>query len=214
MARIFRSGMSFGTFRGMGYLLGYARVSTSDQDAALQVDALNAAGCYRVFVDTMSGSLQHRPELDKLLDQIRPGDTLVVWRLDRLGRSIRHLIDQLHTLAERDIGFRSLQETIDTTSSGGRLIFHVFAALAEFERDLIKERTNAGLTAARARGRTGGRPSRLSADQVKTARRLYEQQEMTVAQIGDVLGVSRTTIYRTLNQHPTPAAPRRPRPAV
>lgn len=198
----------------MGHLLGYARVSTNDQDAALQIDALSAAGCYRVFVDTMSGSLEHRPELDKLLDQIRPGDTLVVWRLDRLGRSIRHLIDQLHTLAERDIGFRSLQETIDTTSSGGRLIFHVFAALAEFERDLIRERTNAGLTAARARGRTGGRPSRLTADQVKTARRLYEQQDMTVTQIGDVLGVSRTTIYRALNRHPAPTTPRRPRPAV
>ena len=197
----------------MGHLLGYARVSTNDQDAALQVDALNGAGCYRVFVDTMSGSLEHRPELDKLLDQIRPGDTLVVWRLDRLGRSIRHLIDQLHVLAERGIGFRSLQETIDTTSSGGRLVFHVFAALAEFERDLIRERTNAGLVAARARGRTGGRPSTLSADQVKTAQRLYAQQDMTVAQIGDVLGVSRTTIYRVLNRQAAAKTPRRPRPS-
>lgn len=197
----------------MGHLLGYARVSTTDQDASLQIDALNAAGCYRVFVDTMSGSLQHRPELDKLLDQLRPGDTLVVWRLDRLGRSIRHLIDQLHALAERGIGFRSLQETIDTTSPGGRLVFHVFAALAEFERDLIKERTNAGLAAARARGRTGGRPSRLSADQVRTARRLYEQQDMTVAQIGDVLGVSRTTIYRALAKHAEPVAARRTKPS-
>jgi DNA invertase Pin-like site-specific DNA recombinase len=195
----------------MGHLLGYARVSTTDQDASLQIDALNAAGCYRVFVDTMSGSLQHRLELDKLLDQLRPGDTLVVWRLDRLGRSIRHLIDQLHALAERGIGFRSLQETIDTTSPGGRLVFHVFAALAEFERDLIKERTNAGLAAARARGRTGGRPSRLSADQVRTARRLYEQQDLTVAQIGDVLGVSRTTIYRALARHTEPVAARRPK---
>ncbi len=115
-----------------------------------------------MFVDTGSGSLQHRPELDKLLDQLRPGDTLVVWRLDRLGRSIRHLIDQLQVLADRGVGFRSLQETIDTTSPGGRLVFHVFAALAEFERDLIRERTNAGLAAARARGRTGGRPSALS----------------------------------------------------
>lgn len=177
------------------HLLGYARVSTTDQDASLQLDALSAAGCYRVWVDTMSGSLEHRPELAKLLDQLRPGDTLVVWRLDRLGRSIRHLIDQLQALGERGVGFRSLQETIDTTSPGGRL---VFAALAEFERDLIKERTNAGLAAARARGRTGGRPPRLSVDQVRTARRLYEQQDMTVAQIGDVLGVSRTTIYRAL----------------
>lgn len=197
----------------MGHLLGYARVSTSDQDAALQVDALKAAGCYRVFVDVISGSLAARPELDKLLDQIRPGDTLVVWRLDRLGRSIRHLIDQLATLAVREVGFRSLQETIDTTSSGGRLVFHVFAALAEFERDLIKERTNAGLKAARARGRTGGRPPQLTPNQVKTAKRMYAEQEMTVAAIGEVLGVSRTTIYRTLKRDPDPAKHRSPRVA-
>jgi DNA invertase Pin-like site-specific DNA recombinase len=196
--------------RRVGHLLGYARVSTIDQDATLQIDALNRAGCYRVFVDTGSGSLQHRPELDKLLDQIRPGDTLVVWRLDRLGRSIRHLIDQLQVLAERGVGFRSLQETIDTTSPGGRLVFHVFAALAEFERDLIRERTNAGLAAARARGRTGGRPSSLSSDQIKAARRMYDQNDMTVAQIGDVLGVSRTTIYRALNRQPATASPPRP----
>lgn len=122
----------------------------------------------------------------------------------------------MHALDERGVGFRSLQETIDTTSSGGRLVFHVFAALAEFERDLIRERTNAGLAAARARGRTGGRPSALYADQVKAARRMYEQQEMTVAQIGQVLGVSRTTIYRALNrQSSAPAvAPRRSRSAV
>lgn len=193
----------------MGHLLGYARVSTTDQDASLQIDALNDAGCYRVFIDTMSGSLEHRPELDKLLDQLRPGDTLVVWRLDRLGRSIRHLIDQLDGLANRGVGFRTLQESIDTTSPGGRLVFHVFAALAEFERDLIRERTNAGLQAARARGRKGGRPPQLTADQVKAARRMYEQQDMTVAQIGSVLGVSRTTIYRTLNRQPEPAPARR-----
>lgn len=183
-------------------------MSTTDQDAALQLDALNAAGCYRVWVDTMSGSLEHRPELTKLLDQLRPGDTLVVWRLDRLGRSIWHLIDQLQALGERGVGFRSLQETIDTTSPGGRLVFHVFAALAEFERDLIRERTHAGLTAARARGRNGGRPPRLSADQVRTARRLYEQRDMTVAQIGDVLGVSRTTVYRALRREGEPVAGR------
>ncbi|WP_286968263.1 MULTISPECIES: recombinase family protein [Arsenicicoccus] len=202
----------------MGHLLGYARVSTTDQDASLQVDALTAAGCYRVFVDTVSGSLEHRPELDKVLDQLRPGDTLVVWRLDRLGRSIRHLIDQLRALDEREVGFRALQETIDTTSPGGRLVFHVFAALAEFERDLIRERTNAGLAAARARGRVGGRPSALSGDQVRAARRMYEQEEMTVAQIGAVLGVSRTTIYRALNRQtaaaPPPFPPRRSRSTV
>lgn len=204
-----RDGDEFRYVLLMGELLGYARVSTTDQDASLQLDALNAAGCYRVWVDTMSGSLEHRPELTKLLDQLRPGDTLVVWRLDRLGRSIRHLIDQLQALGEQGVGFRSLQETIDTTSPGGRLVFHVFAALAEFERDLIRERTHAGLAAARARGRTGGRPPRLSADQVRTARRLYEQQDMTVAQIGDVLGVSRTTVYRALRRESEPVAGRR-----
>jgi DNA invertase Pin-like site-specific DNA recombinase len=193
----------------MGHLLGYARVSTGDQDAALQQDALKAAGCYRIFTDTASGSLESRLELTKVLDQLRPGDTLVVWRLDRLGRSIRHLIDQLAGLQEQGIGFRSLQESIDTTSSGGRLVFHVFAALAEFERDLIRERTNAGLQAARARGRAGGRPALLTKDKLRTARRLYEQQEMTVEKIGEVLGVSRTTVYRALRREPAPSVPRR-----
>jgi len=193
----------------MGHLLGYARVSTGDQDAALQQDALKAASCYRIFTDTASGSLESRPELTKVLDQLRPGDTLVVWRLDRLGRSIRHLIDQLADLKERGIGFRSLQEAIDTTSSGGRLVFHVFAALAEFERDLIRERTNAGLQAARARGRVGGRPPLLTKDKLRTARRMYEQKDMTVEKIGEVLGVSRTTVYRALRREPGPAPARR-----
>ena len=189
--------------------------TTTKDELIAKIDALTAAGCYRVFVDTISGSLDHRPELTKLMDQLRPGDTLVVWRLDRLGRSIRHLIDQLQILSEQGVGFRSLQETIDTTSSGGRLVFHVFAALAEFERDLIRERTNAGLAAARARGRKGGRPPALSPDQVKAARRMYEQNEMTVAQIGAVLGVSRATIYRALNRNSAPMVqPRQSRSAV
>lgn len=209
MCRFFPWLTGIGTFGRMGHLLGYARVSTGDQDAALQQDALKAAGCYRIFTDTASGSLESRPELAKVLDQLRPGDTLVVWRLDRLGRSIRHLIDQLAVLAGRGIGFRSLQETIDTTSSGGRLVFHVFAALAEFERDLIRERTNAGLAAARARGRTGGRPSLLTKEKLDTARRLYAQKDMTVAKIGEVLGVSRTTVYRALRRGPAPAPARR-----
>ena len=153
-----------------------------------------------MFVDTASGALDARPALTEVLDQLRPEDTLVVWRLDRLGRSIRHLIDFLADLETRGIGFRSLTESIDTTSPGGRLVFHLFAALAQFERELIKERTNAGLAAARARGRRGGRPPRLTGDQVKTARRLYDQKELTVGQIGDVLGVSRTTIYRVLDR--------------
>lgn len=194
----------------MGHLLGYARVSTVDQDVALQHDAMQSAGCYRVFTDKVSGSVQTRPALTEVLDQLRPGDTLVVWRLDRLGRSIRHLIDLLTDLESKGVGFKSLTESIDTTSPGGRLIFHVFAALAEFERGLIRERTTAGLAAARARGRKGGRPSRLTADQVRTARRLYEQQDMTVSRIGEVLGVSRTTIYRALNRAETDRpAPRR-----
>lgn len=184
----------------MGHLLGYARVSTGDQDAQLQLDALTAAGCYRIFTDTASGALESRPELDKLLDQIRPGDTLVVWRLDRLGRSIRHLINHMDALQQQGIEFKSLQENIDTNSSGGRLVFNIFASLAEFERDLIRERTNAGLQAARARGRTGGRPASLSPDKLRTAKRLYEQQDMTVAQIGEVLGVSRSTVYRALKK--------------
>src|SRR5699024_5107059 len=128
------------------------------------------------------------------------GDTLVVWRLDRLGRSIRHLIDHLSELQDRGIEFRSLQENIDTTTSGGRLVFHIFASLAEFERDLIRERTNAGLAAVRARGRTGGRPRLLTKEKLATARNLYNQQDMTVAQIGDILGVSRSTIYRALQR--------------
>ena len=181
-------------------LLGYARVSTDDQDAALQVDALKAAGCAKVFVDTASGGLAERPELARLLDQARPGDTLVVWRLDRLGRSIKHLIATLTDLSEIEIGFRSLTENIDTTTPGGRLVFHIFAALAEFERDLIRERTKAGLAAARQRGRQGGRPPTGSPKQVATARQSYDPRDMTVEQIGEVLGVSRTTIYRALRR--------------
>ena len=209
MFLIYPSPMGIATFSGMGDAFGYARVSTGDQDARLQHDALEAAGCYKVFTDTASGALASRPELGKLLDQLRPGDTLVVWRLDRLGRSIRHLIDQLTELQERGIEFRSLQENIDTGSSGGRLVFHIFASLAEFERDLISERTHAGLEAARARGRVGGRPPLLSGDKLRTARKLYEQQDMTVAQIGEVLGVSRTTVYRALQRGTDKPVPRR-----
>jgi DNA invertase Pin-like site-specific DNA recombinase len=133
---------------GAGHSLGYARVSTAEQHLDLQVDALTAAGCYRIFTDKASGAagaLAARPELDRVLDQLRPGDTLVGWKLDRLGRSLRHLVDTVTALADRGVGFRCLQEAIDTTSAGGKLVFHSFAALAEFERDLIRERTRAGL---------------------------------------------------------------------
>jgi DNA invertase Pin-like site-specific DNA recombinase len=160
------------TVSGMGHLLGYARVSTTDQHPQLQVDALTAAGCYRIFTETASGARADRPTLAQLLDQLRPGDTLVVWKLDRLGRSLRHFVDTIAGLADRGVGFQSLQEAI-TTTPGGKLVFHVFAALAEFERDLIRERTNAGLVAARARGRHGGRPP------VMTAHKLQVAQECT-----------------------------------
>jgi DNA invertase Pin-like site-specific DNA recombinase len=178
----------------MGHLLGYARVSTTDQQPDLQVDALTAAGCYRVFTEQASGARADRP----VLAQLRPGDTLVVWKLDRLGRSLRHLVDTVTGLADRDVGFRSLQEVIDTTTPGGRLVFHVFAALAEFERDLIRERTAAGLAAARARGRNGGRPPVLYDGQVELARELYASRRYTTAEIARRLKVGRSTLYRYL----------------
>jgi len=182
----------------MGELLGYSRISTMEQNSRLQTDALKAAGCYRVFTDTASGALRERRELAKLFDQARPGDTVVVWRLDRLGRSLRHLIDTVNALSERKVGFRSLTENIDTTTSGGKLVFHIFGALAEFERELIRERTQAGLAAARARGRNGGRPTVMPPDKVATARRMYDSKDYTVEAIAAVLGVSRASIYRHL----------------
>ncbi len=188
----------------MAHLLGYARVSTTEQNPDLQVDELTAAGCWKVWTDHASGTLDRRPQLDEVLEQLRPGDTLVVWRLDRLGRSLRHLIEVVTGLDERGVGFRSLRENIDTTTAGGRLVFHLFGALAQFEREIIRDRTVAGLTAARARGRVGGRPSKLTAEQVRQARRMYDARELTVEQIGKVLGVSRTSIYRALGKTTTP----------
>lgn len=181
-------------------LIGYARVSTSEQSAQLQQDALEAAGCWRTYTDVSSGSLASRPQLDLLLDHLRPGDTLVVWRLDRLGRSVRNLIDLVQSLEERGVHFKSLQDHMDTSSPGGKLVFHIFASLAEFERDLIRERTQAGLEAARTRGRVGGRPAALSADDVATAKRLHASKTVTVGEIGKILGVSRATIYRALGK--------------
>lgn len=182
--------------------VGYARVSTTDQDASLQTDALTAAGCVRVFTDTASGSLFSRPALTQAREYLRTGDTLVVWRLDRLGRSIRHLIDTLADLEAQGVGFASVQEAIDTTTPGGRLIFHVFAALAEFERELIRERTHAGLAAARARGRLGGRKPVMTAEKLAVARELYERRTHTLAQIAATLGVSRRSVQRALAAQP------------
>jgi DNA invertase Pin-like site-specific DNA recombinase len=182
----------------MGDLIGYTRVSTTEQNPALQLDALHAAGCERVFCEEASGAAAERPELARALDHLRAGDTLVVWKLDRLGRSLRHLIDTVRALEDRGVGFRSLQEQVDTTTPGGRLVFHVFGALAEFERDLIRERTHAGLAAARARGRRGGRPSVMTAEKLRAARQLYDARQHTIAEIAATLGVSRATVYRSL----------------
>ena len=150
-------------------LIGYARVSTRAQDLALQLDALERAGCERVYEDVGSGTIRRRPQLDACLDYLRAGDTLVVWRLDRLGRSLRHLVELVGVLREREIAFRSLTEAIDTNTSAGRLQLHLFAALAEFERELIRERARAGREAARARGRLGGRPKALTPEKLANA---------------------------------------------
>jgi DNA invertase Pin-like site-specific DNA recombinase len=183
--------------------IGYARVSTIDQTLALQQDALTNAGCEKIFTDTASGSLADRPGLIEALTFGRPGDTLVVWRLDRLGRSLRHLIDTVATLQEHGIHFRSLQEQLDTSTSGGKLVFHVFGALAEFERDLIRERTQAGLAAARARGKVGGRPraETLNTPQkVQMAKALYTDKRNSVADICRTLRIARTTFYRYMKE--------------
>ena len=182
----------------MTNLIGYARVSTTDQNAELQIDALKAAGCDRVFMDKASGSLASRPQLDRMLDHLRPGDVVVVWRLDRLGRSLKNLIALVENLAERGVGFRSLTESIDTTTANGKLFFSIMGALAEFERELIRERTMAGLEAARARGRVGGRPSKMTPEKIKVAREMYDSKEHTVEAIAKTIGVSRKTVYRHL----------------
>jgi len=179
--------------------VGYARVSTDDQDLALQRDALSVAGCERLFEDTMSGAKAERPGLREALDFCRAGDTLVVWRLDRLGRSLTNLIELMKLLGARQIGFRSLSEQIDTTTSGGKLVFHIFGALAEFERELIRERTRAGLAAARARGRQGGRPKKLDTlRKIAMAQALYDDETHSIDDICEMLGVSRATLYRAI----------------
>lgn len=182
----------------MGDLLGYSRVSTVDQKADLQADALTAAGCVRVWTDKASGTLDRRPQLDQVLDHLRAGDTLVVWRLDRLGRSLRHLIATVNDLATAGVGFRSLTEGIDTTTPAGLLIFHVFGALAQFEAALISERTTAGLAAARARGRTGGRPRSMTPEKLAVARHMYDSRQHTLDAIATTIDVSRSTLYRHL----------------
>src|SRR4051794_40407335 len=183
-------------------LVGYARVSTSDQTLDLQHDALTKAGCTKIFTDTASGAQADREGLTEALSYVRTGDTLVVWKLDRLGRSLKDLITHITKLNDHKIGFKSLTEQIDTTTSGGKLIFHIFGALAEFERDIIKERTSAGLEAARMRGKLGGRPKALSPEKIRLARRLYADTTTSVAEISKMLGISRHTLQRYVKHKP------------
>ena len=179
-------------------LIGYARVSTDDQRLDLQRDALTQAGCQRVYEDKESGAKAARPGLALALEVAREGDTLVVWRLDRLGRSLKDLIELVEKLENQGIALKSLKESIDTASSGGRLVFHLFGALAEFERSLIRERTRAGLAAARARGRKGGRPKALDPARRQLAVKLYREREHTLAEICRMLGISKPTLYSYL----------------
>src|SRR3982751_5531210 len=177
-------------------LIGYARVSTDDQNLNLQRDALEKAGCEQIYTDKVSGTKARRPGLEEALSHLRAGDAaLVVWRLDRLGRTLRHLIDTVNELQEEGVEFKSLTESIDTRTSGGKLVFHIFGALAEFEREIIRERTTAGLQAARARGRRGGPKYKLTPKQVAIARQLYEGNT-PVKEICQTLGISRATFYR------------------
>ena len=189
-------------------LIGYARISTHDQNLDLQKDALEKAGCKKIYVEQMSGSSRIRPELEKTLEMLRNGDTLVVWRLDRLGRSLKHLIELISKLEQKEIGFKSLMESMDTTTSGGKLVFHIFGALAEFESDLIKERTGAGLVAARARGRNGGRPLKLDEKKRELAIKLYNERERSIKEICQIMGVSKPTLYTYLHKHDKEAAQR------
>jgi len=180
-------------------LVGYARVSTSQQDTALQIDALKAAGCERIFEEKASGAQRDRPQLKAALEFMRSGqDTLVCYRLDRVARSLSQLILTVEDLEARGIGFKSLNEQIDTTSAGGKLVFHIFASLAQYEKSLIKSRTMAGLEAARARGRIGGRPKALNDDKLAVAKTLLANSDMTVAAVAKQIEVSPATLYRYL----------------
>ena len=179
-------------------LVGYARVSTLDQKPTLQIDALKAAGCTRIFTEKASGAQRERPELSAALDYIRQGDTLVVWKLDRLARSMRQLIETVEDLQSRGIELCSLTESIDTATPGGRLVFHIFGALAEFERAVIRERTSAGLQAARERGKKGGRPSVLGPKDLAAAKALLADPAIRVEDVAARLKVSPATLYRYL----------------
>lgn len=178
--------------------IGYARISTAEQTTQLQIDALKKVGCEKIFEEQASGAQRERPQLKAALEFAREGDSIVVWKLDRLARSLKQLIETVELLEERSVGFRSLTENIDTTTSGGRLIFYIFGALAEFERSIIRERTTAGLVAARARGRIGGRPPALKKDDIAVAKALLADPTITVKDIAGRLNVSLSTLYKHL----------------
>lgn len=179
--------------------IGYARVSTLDQSLDLQIDALNSIGCEKVFQEKITGAKLDRHELNEAINYARANDVLVVWKLDRLGRSLKDLLAIVSNLERRQIGLRSLHENIDTTTPTGKLIFHIFASLAEFEKDLIKERTNAGLAAARVRGRQGGRPKSLTEKQIALLKTLYEDKNTPISEIAKLLNISKKTIYNYIN---------------
>ena len=177
-------------------IIGYARVSTDDQNLDAQTDALKATGAERIFADKISGVRRDRPELDALLDQLRPGDVVVVAKYDRLARSLRDLLDLVETIKDRGAGFRSLAEDIDTTTPAGRLVFHVFASIAQFERERIAERTKEGLQAAKARGRVGGRPPALTSAQKAEVRRMRDDEQRAISEIARLFKVSERTVRR------------------
>jgi len=176
--------------------IGYARVSTREQNPSLQIDALKQAGCERIFQDVASGAKSSRPELDKLLAEARTGDTIIIWKLDRLGRSLRHLVELVETLSAQKIGLKSLNDPVDTTHAQGRLIFNLFASLAEFERDLIVERTHAGLASARARGRKGGARYKMTPAKLRLAVASMGTAQTHVGDLCRELGITRQTLYR------------------
>ncbi len=181
-------------------LIGYARVSTLDQNPNLQTDSLTLAGCQKIFIDKISGTTAQRPELDKLREQLREGDTLIVWRLDRLGRNLKDLIDWVNYLDTQKVALKSLQESIDTGTPTGKLVFHFFGALAEFERNLIVERTNAGLQAARARGIKGGRKRKLDATKLKMAQTMYDSKKHSIKEICETVKITKPTLYKYLKR--------------
>ncbi len=184
----------------MGLRIGYARVSTHEQSLDSQIDSLKRAGCQRIYCDKVSGNKADRPELDRLRESLRSSDTLVVWRLDRLGRSLLDLINWVEWLDEQGVTLHSLNEQIDTAHHTGKLVFHLFAALAEFERDLIRERTLAGLAAARARGRLGGRKAKLNASDIRGLKALHKDHSISISAICQRFGISKTTLYRYLRK--------------